>query len=604
MADGSMTSFNRLFNRMKRRIGRLKHVLFHGPGISKHARRLYALAQDLPTVSHEDGSFWLSIIVPTYNSNITHLSELLTSFKGQGTAGVELIFVDDASSDEKTCAFLKAHGGGAQIRILLRPENGGIAVATRAGLEIARGTYITFLDHADVIAPHALRVIGHAIDRNQEAQFFYTDELIIDAHSRFFNHITKPAFDPVLLTWLNYVNHFSIYRRDRLIRIGGIRTGFDGSQNYDLVLRYTHGLKDAEILHIPYPAYWCRHTRANDSPTHFERSRAHARKALEEHFSNTGHPARIEEGFSPILHKATFLHEASDWPKISIIIPSRNALKLISQTLKGIYEKTDYPTFEVLVIDNGTDELEVLSLYQVYEKKHENFSAHIEPEAFNFARSVNRVIALAQGEHVLLLNNDVEMINNGWLKEMVSCLHFERAGIIGAKLLYPDDTIQHAGVIVGMDDLAGHWFCNEKHDYEGPMKRLHVRCSMTCVTGAAMLISGDCRRAVGTMDEENFAIAYNDVDYCLRAHKTGFRIIWTPFATLYHHESATRGLVKDPAKAARFKREKQALQRLHQTNRFEDPAHSPHFSKRSSRIKFQVMEKLPNARHWWGYPKG
>jgi len=597
-----MAYFSHLFNRVKRRIGRLKHVLFRGPGISKHASRLYALTKNLPAPLHEDTSPWLSIIVPTYNSHIAHLSELLTSFRRQETPGVELIFVDDASSDDKTRAFLKAHSDEPQIRILLRPENGGIAAATRAGLDIARGTYVTFLDHDDVIAPHALRVIGHEINRNQEVQLFYTDELIIDARSRFFNHITKPAFDPVLLSGLNYINHFSIYRRDRLQRLGGMRTGFDGSQDYDLVLRYTHGLKDTEILHIPYPAYWWRHTHGNYSLTHFERSLAHARKALEEHFSNTGHPAQIQEGLSPILHRAMFMLGESDWPKISIILPSKNGLALISQTLKGIYEKTDYPAFEVLVIDNGTDDPEVLSLYQAYEKNHDNFSAHIRPEAFNFASSVNRGVALAKGEHILLLNNDVEVIDAGWLKEMVSCLHFEDAGIVGAKLLYPDDTIQHAGVIVGINNLAGHWFYKERQDYDGPMKRLHVRSSMTCVTGAAMLISGECRQAVGKMDEENFAVAYNDVDYCLRAHKAGFRIIWTPFASLYHHESATRGPEKDPEKAARFKREKQALQRLHQTDIFEDPAHSPHFSKRSSRIKFRPVGKLPKARHWWESP--
>ena len=223
---------------------------------------------------------------------------------------------------------------------------------------------------------------------------------------------------------------------------------------------------------------------------------------------------------------------------------------------------------EVLIVDNGSDDPRVLEFYDTITQKNSNIEVHRREEPFNFARSVNRGFSLASGEHFLLLNNDISVIHPDWLSEMVSCLGYERAGIVGAKLLYPDRTIQHAGVITGFGGLAGHWYLGKKADFGGPMNRLHIRSSMTCVTGAAMLISGECRAAVGDMDEENFAVAYNDVDYCLRAHQKRFRTIWTPFAKLFHHKSASRGSDTTLKNRLRFEREKHSLRSLHGTERF------------------------------------
>lgn len=594
-----MSHVSHMLNRLKRRIGRLKHVIFRGPGIRKYANNAYTLAARLPEPRHDQTTPWLSIIIPAYQSNRAHLKELVASYFGQSRAGVELIFVEDASPDGQTARYLESLVGEGGVSVIIRPENGGIAAATMTGLDRACGSFVAFLDHDDVIAPHALKVIWHTINDHPDVAFLYTDELVIDKRSQPFNHITKPAFDPVLLSSVNYINHFSVYRRDRLAALGGLREGYDGSQDYDLVLRYVRGLDEAKILHLPYPAYWWRHTEDNYSLNHFQRSIGHARNALQEHFAALGRPADIGEAMNPMHHRVHFRRNAGDWPHLSIIIPSKNGCNFIRQTLAGIFEKTDYPVFDVLVIDNGSDDPEVLALYQHYERHYQNFAVHIKTEPFNFARSVNRGLALAAPGPVLLLNNDVEVIEPGWLKELVACLDFERTGIVGAKLLYPDNTLQHAGVIVGQNALAGHWFYKEKRDYDGPIKRLHGRSSMACVTGAAMVLSQSCREALGDWDEINFAIAYNDVDYCLRAYKAGFRIVWTPFAELYHHESATRGPEKDPKKAARFKREKQALQCIHDTDIFEDPAHSPWFSKRSSRIRFRSLSALPKPRTWW-----
>ena len=291
--------------------------------------------------------------------------------------------------------------------------------------------------------------------------------------------------------------------------------------------------------------------------------------------------------------------ELVDTPLLSIIIPSRNSLGLISKVLEGLFENTDYPHFEVLVVDNGSDDPAVLDLYRDYENRSSNFSAHIEEEPFNFASMINRGIRLAKGDHFLLLNNDIEVIEDHWLREMVHCLSFAQAGIVGAKLLFPDNSLQHAGVIVGLNGMASHWFINQASDTGGPNDRLYYRQSMTCVTGAVMLISRECYDAVGEWDEKNFAVAYNDVDYCMRARSAGFICIWTPHAALYHHESVSRSKMKSWRDWWRFQKEKWALKRIHKTKRFEDPAYSPRLVRRPKNIQLKDQVKPPYLRTWW-----
>lgn len=564
------------------------------PGTAiQYAEASYRLASDLIAlpVSSTQG-LWLSVVVPVYNAPSRYLDDLVRSFEAQNEEGTELILSDDGSTSPETRRWYETQRSKDNVRFVLNEKNGGIAAATNAGLLHARGLWVAFLDHDDVIAPHAFKVVRHTFEQNPNANFLYTDELVVDDTLKPTGLMLKPAYDTVLLTGVNYINHFSIYRRSRLQEIGHLRTGFDGSQDYDLLLRYLEGLPDNTILHLPYPAYWWRRNGRTYSRKFMDAATTNARKALVERFERQQQSIRVEGALTNTLHRVVFERPENSWPKISIIIPSKDSLDLISRVLKDIFERTDYANFEVLVIDNGSSDKTVLDLYEHYRKKHPQFSASITPEPFNFSRSINRGLRAAKGEHYLILNNDVEIVDPGWLKEMVACLAYEGTGIVGAKLLYPNDKIQHAGVIVGFGGLAGHWYMNKPKEFGGPMNRLHVRNSMTCVTGAVMLISGDCAEAIGTFDEENFAVAYNDVDYCLRAHKAGFRIIWTPFACLYHHESVSRGSDKSGERKKRFEREKDNLRRLHGTQTFADRAINPAYSRDKSDPKILPGTKL------------
>ncbi|MBB6483406.1 glycosyltransferase family 2 protein [Rhizobium lusitanum] len=558
----------------------------------RYADANYRLAADLaPLPVSATAGTWLSVVVPVYNAPVRYLDDLIRSFNMQAEQGTELILSDDGSTSTETRQWYKSQPAADNIRLVLNERNGGIAAATNSGLSQASGRWIAFLDHDDVVAPHAFKLIRHTLEQNPDANFLYTDELVVDDTLKPTGVMLKPAYDSVLLSGVNYINHFSIYRHDRLREIGYLRTGYDGSQDYDLLLRYLEGLPEQSILHLPYPAYWWRRNGKTYSRKFMDAATTNARKALTERFERQQQPVQVEGALTKTLHRVVF-EPPREWPKISIVIPSKDNFDLISRILHDLFEKTDYPNFEVLVVDNGSTDPAVLNLYERYRRSHQNFSAAVVPEAFNFSRSVNRGLSAATGEHSLILNNDVEVIDAGWLKEMVSCLAYDRTGIVGAKLLFPNDKMQHAGVVIGFGGLAGHWYLNKPKEFGGPMNRLHLRNTMTCVTGAVMLISGDCLRKIGLFDEENFAVAYNDVDYCLRAHKAGYRIIWTPFACLYHHESLSRGSDKSGERKKRFDQEKQNLRRLHATQNFADKALNPAYSRDKSDPRIVVPTRL------------
>lgn len=571
--------------------------------IRAHSTRLYRRAEEelASVVAEQDSGTWLSVVVPIYNTPIKYLEDIVCSYGRQEIDGTELILSDDGSAAPEMLAWLEQleSQGLTHVKVLKATNNGGISAATNLGVSSAKGQWIALLDHDDVIAPAAFKSIYRAILENQHAKFIYTDTLLVKENLTPRRYILKPAYDPVMLSGMNYINHFSIFRRDVVALTGEFHSNLDGSQDYDFLLRYLKNVRESEILHLPYPAYWWRRHKNSFSKRHMKVATQHARQALVTHFSQSGSNVEVTHANTPMFHRVLFRKDPTLLPKISIIIPNRNSYTLVRSLLSDLYEKTDYPRFEVIIIDNGTTDQRVVDLYRQYQLDHSNFSYSITKEEFNFSRSVNKGCAAATGDMYLLLNNDVEVIHDDWLTEMVSCFEFENVGIVGAKLLYPNDRIQHAGVVVGFGGLAGHWYHGRPRQYGGHTNRLHVRTSMTCVTAAVMLISRRCAETVGLWDEANFAVAYNDVDYCVRAFNSGFRVVWTPFACLYHHESVSRGSDRSPSNRARFEREKANLKRLHGTGVFADPASNPFFTVNSSEPRLRHCGTLPRARTWF-----
>ena len=547
-------------------------------------------------IDRRSGDPLISFVAPVFNTPAPYLDDLLNSFRIQEEGTWELILVDDGSTSLETMAWLDQQHHCPALKIIRCADNNGIAVATNFALAAATGAWVGFIDHDDALTPFAVARLAETIRQNPAASFIYTDEVITDEKLEPQDYQLKPAYDPVLLSGVNYINHLSLYRRERLAKIGGLREGFDGSQDYDLLLRYLAGLDPAQVLHLPYPAYLWRRDGGSYSVAHLDRATRNARRALAEAYAMDDIPAPVEPALLPNLHRVMFEATVRSWPKISIVIPNRDCFELLSRLLEGITQRTDYPDLEIIVSDNGTKDPRVLSLYEEMRASTPGFRAEVREEPFNYSRQINRGISTAAGDHVLLLNNDIEVTDPGWLKEMVTCLAYPKAGIVGARLLYPDGTLQHAGVIVGLGGIAGHWFCGQPASQPGPMGRLMVRQTLSAVTGACMLISKDCRVATGDFDEKTFAIAYNDVDYCLRAGERGFRTVWTPFATLLHHESASRGSDETAANNPRFLGEQEALRARYGLESYVDRAFNPWYGHRSSKPAPASLEQLPEPR--------
>ena len=546
--------------------------------------------------SHSIGSKTLiSIVVPCYNASTEYLADLVSSFSDQHAVFAELIISDDASSREETLVFLSDIAKTSPtIRVIFNPRNEGISAATNAGILAATGQWLTFIDHDDALAPHALHVIREAIEENADTEFFYTDEYIADGNLQIVDIFCKPAFDEVLLSGVNFVNHMSIYNKSRLEKVGLFDAAFDGSQDYELLLRYISQVDINSVVHIPFPAYLWRRAGDTFSVKHIEQATVNARRALSSFYSSKGRTSTVVEALGAGLHKIDFKDQPK--PLVSVVVLNKNSYALISRLCDQLLKNDDYKEASIIVVDNGSTERKVLDLYDSLKASHSNFKYSIITEEFNFSKMCNRGAVLSVAPILLFLNNDIEVLGQGWLSEMVQCLSFPSTGIVGAKLIYPNGSIQHNGVIVGLGAAAGHWYVGEAGDSPGPMGRFYVRQSLSAVTGACMLVTRECFEEVGGFDEAVFPIAYNDVDFCLKARNAGYRIVWTPFAELTHHESQSRGLDERPENIKRFERDKAALRERHATERYVDDSFSPLYERWTSVPALRMPSTLPSNR--------
>ena len=544
----------------------------------------------------------ISILLPAYNSDARWLRRAIESVRSQFYPHWELCIVDDASTQPHVWKILQRYARREpRIKIKRRVTNGHIAAASNDALALATGEFIAQLDHDDELAPSALYLVAHAINKYPDAQLFYSDEDKLDKQGRRTDPYFKPDWNPDLFHTQNYVSHLSVYRSELARRVGGFRVGFEGSQDYDLTLRCIEQLKPAEIRHIPHVLYHWR--IADESTATFAAAKPYAFeaaiRAVQEHMGRRGIAAEVVAHYAN--YQRVIYAPPADQPLVSIVIPTRDRLPLLRQCIESIIAKTDYQRFEIIVVDNESQDAETLEYLSTIAASGRASILRVEGE-FNFSKLNNLGVAQARGTLVALLNNDLEVMDGGWLGEMVSHATRPDIGAVGARLWYPDGKMQHGGVILGVGGVATHAHVGLQKEH-GYFARAHLAQNFSAVTGACLVCRKEVYQRLGGLDQTSLAVAFNDVDFCLRIAESGLRVVWTPHAELRHHESASRGLEDTGTKQRRFLAEVAYMQKRWGHILEADPFYNPNLSIESQK-QFKLAFPPRVAKPWQQNPVG
>lgn len=520
----------------------------------------------------------ISILMPVFNPDEKFLCAALDSVISQCYPHWECCIADDASTNPKIREILKLYANrDSRIKLIFRETNGHISAASNSALSLATGEYVGLLDHDDVLREHALYMIANEINRYPKSAIIYSDEDLIDEYNVRYDPYFKPDWNPDLFYGHNLVTHFVVFRTYLIKEVGGFREGFEGAQDWDLVMRISEQLQPEDFRHIPYILY---HWRAVSGSTALSiENKGYAKTAqlatLRSHFERTKQQAEIscsDDGFWKVKY-----HVDEPEPLVSIIIPTRNQQQLLQKCLDSIHKKTKYTNFEILVIDNQSDDPEILSYFgEIVKDGKINLLKY--PYDFNYSAINNHAVNYAKGEILLFLNNDIEVISPDWLAEMVGHAIRPTIGAVGAMLYYPNNTIQHAGVVLGMKGDAGHIYYGSPRGTIGQRGRARLTQNFSAVTAACMAVGKTKFIEVNGFNEQSLPIAYNDIDLCLRLINAGYRNLWTPHAELYHHESASRAYDDTPEKIARIKSEAAYLVSHWAEMIANDPAYNPNLS--------------------------
>jgi glycosyltransferase involved in cell wall biosynthesis len=544
-----------------------------------------------------------SVVMPAYETPEHFLREAIASVQAQIYPHWELCVADDASPSRTVSQVLaEASAADARIRWVRRESNGHISAASNTALAMSRGDWVVLMDHDDLLAPEALYELMAEIADHPDAHMIYSDEDKIDENGFRYGPYFKPDYDPDLLLGQNMVSHLGAYRRDLLERIGGFREGLEGSQDHDLTLRATLACPPAAVRHIPRVLYHWRQNAgsASFSESFLARCIAASRRAVAEHLAAQGIAAEVTA--APLLsHFSRVLYPLPDPPPlVSVIVPTRDRAALLRDCLDGILHRTDYPAIEVLIADNGSTEPETKALFAEL-GGDPRLRILPMPGPFNYSRLNNRAAAEARGEVLLLLNNDTKVIDGDWLRILVAQAMRQGVGAVGCKLLYADGKVQHGGVVLGLgpERIAGHFEPGAPRRDTGQFGWLALQRSVSAVTAACMVLRRDIFLEAGGFDEENLPVAYNDVDLCLRIAERGYRNVWTPFAELYHLESASRGDDLKGEKAARARQEIAYMRHRWGGQLDNDPYWNPNLSLQTGRE--DLIEPPRQAKRWAAY---
>ncbi|MEW8626793.1 MAG: glycosyltransferase [Candidatus Thiodiazotropha sp.] len=538
--------------------------------------------ESIEALNEWEGRPLISIVMPVYNVEEAWLREAIDSVLAQNYDDWELCIADDASTKSHIKRILKEYETRyKRIKVVYREENGHISAATNSALELATGQFVGLMDHDDVLAPHALFFVAQEIILHPDASIFYSDEDKLNSEDVRYDHYFKPDFNPDLMRSHNMICHFGVYRRSLLEKVGGIREGYEGAQDYDLALRCLRELDTRkEVRHIPWILY---HWRAiPESTASGADAKSYAMKAainaVKDDLESRGIEAKVTESklIGGMIRVQYPLPEVQ--PLVSIIIPTRNGEALVRQCIDSIHDRTEYKNYEIVIVDNQSDDPGTLAYFKQLESV-DGVKVIRYDHPFNFSAINNFAVKQTSGDLLCFMNDDIEVISTGWLDEMVSQAVRPEIGAVGARLWYPDGRLQHGGVVLGLGGVAGHAMKYSYEDNRGYMGRSVLVQNYTAVTAACMLVRREVFESVDGFDEGNLAVAFNDVDICIRIYQQGYYNLWTPYAEFYHHESASRGAEDTPEKQRRFSGEAQYMLDKYGPLLERDPAYNPNLTR-------------------------
>ena len=544
----------------------------------------------------------ISVLMPTFNPRQEWFEAAVSSVRQQIYPHWQLCIADDASESPWLATRLaELERDDPRIRVVRRVSNGHISVASNTALTLATGEWVARLDHHDELREHALLLVAEAVGQTPDAGLIYSDEDQLDALGHRCAPHFKPDWDEDLCRSYNMACHLLVARAELVRTVGGFRAGYEGAQDHDLVLRLSEQLTARQIVHVPHVLYhWRIHEQGTSQSNHAKPDPTDAgRRSIEDHLQRKGYAATVETlrtGRYRVRWKLP-----APVPRVSILIPTRNQAGLLRTCLESLTRITDYPSYEILIVDNGSDEADALALLAAWEERS-NVRLIRAPGPFNYSALNNQAASIAQGDVLVLMNNDIEVLHPDWLTELTSQACRPDVGAVGAKLLYPDRTVQHAGVIVGTDtdshspDFVRHAHRGLAGEDSGYMSRAAVVQTLSAVTGACLAVRRDRYEAVGGLDETHLAVAFNDIDFCLRLEEKGLKTIWTPFATLIHHESVSRGKDKLPQNQERFQRERSYMLQRWGARLSSDPYYNANLSLQDANFNLKAVRTQPATR--------
>lgn len=523
----------------------------------------------------------ISIVVPLYKTKEEYLKQLVDSVKAQTYTNWELCLSDGSGKNSPITDLLeKMTKEDGRIKVIRHEEPLKIAENTNAAISIAEGDFIAFADHDDVLCAHALYECVQALNEKPETEVLYSDEdkMSIKGNKFFMPHF-KPDFNLDLLCTVNYICHLFVVKKELLGKVGLLRPEFDGAQDYDFIFRCVEATE--HIYHIPKILYhWRSH---EDSTAENPESKMYAfdagQKAIEAHFQRIGVKAEVYKGEYLGLYRTRYIREYD--PLISIIIPNKDHIEDLERCISSIEQKSTYGNYEYIIVENNSTEEKTFEYYKELEKRNSKVRVVYWDGVFNYSEINNYGISYAKGEYLLLLNNDTEIINDDWMEELLGYCMRPDVGIVGARLYYEDDTVQHAGVVLGFGGIAGHCFVQQPRGNTGYCHRIICAQNYSAVTAACMMVKREAFDKVGGLSPD-LAVAFNDIDFCLKVRDAGYLVVYNPYVELYHYESKSRGLEDTPEKRERFAREIATLE-SHWPEIFAkpDPYYNPNLTLKS-----------------------